>query len=61
MFKLLTELLRSFKPDKGCGTEIAANPERCDRAAVRDLAPRFRPALEVLEERATPGGGEWSG
>jgi len=61
MFTFLTKLLRGVKSDNDSGTRGAAKPERPDHDSGQDLRPRFRPAMEVLEDRVTPGGGSWSG
>jgi hypothetical protein len=61
VFTFLTELLRSVKSDKCSGTLSPTEPERPEQDSAQGLRPRFRPALERLEDRVTPGGGMWSG
>jgi hypothetical protein len=55
MFEFLINLLRGeSKADEGPGKQAPVQPER-------PVGERLRPAVEVLEDRANPGGGFWGG
>jgi hypothetical protein len=62
MFQFLTDLLRS-KPraDRRPDDRGPADGEHPERGATPAAGKLRRPALEVLEDRVTPGGGYWSG
>jgi hypothetical protein len=59
MFKFLTELLRGVS--KADADSACAARQETERLPASSDGPRFRPALEVLEDRVTPGGGMWGG
>ena len=62
MFKFLTELLRGVsKADEDAGNHGPAQRRRPEQGSRQRPRERVRPALEILEERIAPGGGDWNG